>query len=60
MWFWRWMEKISWTDHVRDEEVLLAVKEKKNILYEISKRNTYWIGHILRKAAFCDRLLKER
>ena len=23
MWCWRWMEKISWTDHVRNEEVLL-------------------------------------
>jgi hypothetical protein len=25
MWFWRRMEKISWTDHVRNEEVLLRV-----------------------------------
>jgi hypothetical protein len=24
---WRRMEKISWTDHVRNEEVLLGVKE---------------------------------
>jgi hypothetical protein len=23
MWYWRKMEKISWTDHVRNEEVLL-------------------------------------
>jgi hypothetical protein len=23
MWCWRRMEKISWTDHVRNEEVLL-------------------------------------
>jgi hypothetical protein len=23
MWCWRWMEKISWIDHVRNEEVLL-------------------------------------
>jgi hypothetical protein len=30
------MEKISWTDHVRNEEVLLIVKEKRNILHEIS------------------------
>jgi len=32
------MEKISWTDHVRNQEVLLTVKEQKNILHEISKR----------------------
>jgi len=45
---WRRMEKISWTDHVRNEEVLLRVKEQKNILHEISKRKANWIGHILR------------
>ena len=27
MWFWRRMEKIGWTDHVRNEEVLLRIKE---------------------------------
>ena len=26
MWCWRRMEKISWTDHVRNEEVLLRAK----------------------------------
>jgi hypothetical protein len=43
------MEKISWTDHVRDEKVLLRVKEHRNILHEMSKRKTNWIGHILGK-----------
>jgi hypothetical protein len=43
------MEKISWTDHVRNEEVLLRVKEQRNILHEISKRKANWIGHILRR-----------
>ena len=42
-------KKISWTDHVRNEEVLLRVKEQKNILHEISKRKANWIGHILRR-----------
>jgi len=32
------MEKISWTDHVRNEEVLLRVSEHRNILHEIIKR----------------------
>src|SRR5215510_12993511 len=41
------MEKINWTDRVRNEEVLLRVKEKRNILHEISKRKANWIGHIL-------------
>jgi hypothetical protein len=47
MWSWRRMEKISWTDHVRNEEVLLRVNEQRNILHEISKRKANWIGHIL-------------
>jgi hypothetical protein len=29
MWRWRRMEKISWTDHVRNGEVLLRVKEQR-------------------------------
>jgi hypothetical protein len=49
------MEKISWTDHVRYEEVLLRVSEQRNILHEIRKRKTNWIGHILRSNC----LLKE-
>jgi len=42
------MEKISWTDHVRNEEVLLPVNEQRNILHEIRKRKVNWIGHVLR------------
>ena len=43
------MEKISWTDHVRNEEVLLRVNERRNILHEIRKQKANWIGHILRR-----------
>jgi hypothetical protein len=61
------MEKISWIDHVRNEEVLLRVKKQRNILYEICKRKANWFGHILRRncllqleTAFYNKLLKER
>ena len=47
IWCWRRMGKISYTDHVRNEEVLLRIKEQKNILHEISKRKANWIGQIL-------------
>jgi hypothetical protein len=47
MWCWRRMEKISWTDYDRNEEVLLRVKEQRNILHEISKQKTNTIGQIL-------------
>jgi hypothetical protein len=43
------MEKISWTDDVRNKEVLLRVKEQRNILHEIRKLKANWIGHILRR-----------
>ena len=49
MWRWRRMEKIRWTDHVRNEKVLLRVKEQRYILHEICKRNANWIGHILHR-----------
>jgi ribosomal 50S subunit-associated protein YjgA (DUF615 family) len=40
---------MSWTDLVRNEEVLLTVKEQSNILHEIRKRNVNWIGRIMRR-----------
>jgi hypothetical protein len=46
---WRRMEKISWTDCVRNEEVLHRVKEERNILHTIKRRKANWIGHILRR-----------
>jgi hypothetical protein len=55
MWCWRRMEKISWTDHVRNEEVLLRVKEQRNIVHEISNRKANCIGHILRRNCLLQR-----
>ena len=51
------MEKISWTDRVRNEEVLLRVKEQRNILHEISKRKANWIGHILRRNCLLQQVI---
>jgi hypothetical protein len=58
MWCWRRMEKISWTDHVRIEEVLLRVKEQRNIIHEIRKRKANWIGHILRRNCLLQRVIE--
>jgi len=58
IWCWRRMEKISWTDHVRNEEVLLRVKEQRNILHEISKRKANWIGHILRRNCLLQHVIE--
>jgi hypothetical protein len=50
--------KIVWTDHVRNEEVLLRVKEQRNILHEIRKRKANCIGHILRKNCLLQRVIE--
>jgi len=52
------MEKISWTDHVRSVEVLLRVKEQRNILHEIRKRKANWIGHILRTNCLLQQVIE--
>ena len=38
---------ISWTDRVRNEEVLRGVREERNILHTEKRRNCNWIGHTL-------------
>ena len=58
MWSWRRMDKISWTDHVRKEEVLLRVNEQRNILHEIRKRKANWIGHILRRNCLLQKVIE--
>ena len=58
MWCWRRMEKVSWTDHVRNEEVLHRVNEQRNILHEIRKRKANWIGHILRRNCFLQQVIE--
>jgi hypothetical protein len=51
------MEKISWTEHVRNE-VFLRVKEQRNILHEISKRKANWIGYILCRNCLLQRVIE--
>jgi len=41
---------------VRNEDVLLRVKEQRNILHEIRKRKANWIGHILRRICLLQRV----
>ena len=50
--------KFSWTDRVRNGEVLLRVKGQRNILHEIRKRKANWIGHILRRNCFLQRVIE--
>jgi hypothetical protein len=47
MWRWRRIQKITWIDCVRNEEMLCRVKVKRNILQTVKKRrNANWVGDI--------------
>jgi len=52
------MEKINWTDRVRNEEVLLRVNEQRDIIHEIIKRKANWIGHILRRNCLLKQVIE--
>jgi biotin synthase-related radical SAM superfamily protein len=58
MWCWRRMEKIIWTDHVKNEEVLFRVNWPRNILHETRKRKANWIGHILRRICILKQVIE--
>jgi hypothetical protein len=45
-------------NHVKNEEVLLRVKEQSNILHEISKWKANWIGHILRRNCLLQQVVE--
>ena len=42
------MEKISWTAHVSNEEVLSLVNEQRCLVHVVKQRQANWIGHVLR------------
>jgi hypothetical protein len=50
------MEKICWTDRVRNE-VLHRVKEERNVLRTI-KRRANWLGHILHRNCLLKHIIE--
>ena len=48
MWIWRRMERISWTEHRTNEEILQMVEEKRSLIETIRSRQKKWMGHVLR------------
>jgi hypothetical protein len=40
------MEKVSWTDRVRNEEVLHRVKEERNVLHTVKEGRLPGLRHI--------------
>ena len=54
------MEKISWTDHVRNEDVLLTVKEQRRCYMKyVNGRRTGLVTFCVETAIY-NGLLKER
>ena len=51
MWFLRRMMRVSWTDHVTNEDVLERTRSSRTLLQTIAKRQICFLGHILRKNA---------
>ena len=43
---------------MRNEAVLLRVKEQRNILHEVRKGKANWIGHILRRNCLLQRVIE--
>jgi hypothetical protein len=58
MWCWRSIEKISWTDHVKNEEVLHRIKEERKIVHTIKRRNADWIGHIFHRNCLLEHVIE--
>jgi hypothetical protein len=52
------MERINWTDRVRNQEVLQSGKEKKNNLQTIKKQEGQCGGHILRRNCLLKRVIE--
>src|SRR6218665_1392425 len=42
------MERISWTEHISNEEVLTLVGEERSLISTIRARQRNWMGHLLR------------
>jgi len=60
MWISRKMEKISWTAHVSNEEVLCLVQEQRSLLQVIKQRQANWIGHVLRHDCLLKTVLERK
>jgi hypothetical protein len=54
------MNKIGWTEHVKNEDVLHGVKEVRNILHTIKEGKSNCIGHISRSNCLIKRIIEGR
>jgi len=43
------MDKIIWTDRMRNEKGLHRVSKDRNIIHRLKRRKSKWIGHSFRR-----------
>lgn len=48
MWVYRRLLKIPWTDHITNEEVLRRTRKDRDLIVNIKKRKTAYLGHVIR------------
>ena len=56
MWLYRRMLRVSYKDHITNEEILRRVGEKRGLLNMVKKRKMEYFGHLVRSEGF-QRLL---
>ena len=49
MWFYRRMMRISWKDHISNEEVLRIANTERSLIKNIRQRQLSFLGHNMRK-----------
>jgi len=52
------MDKSIWIDRVSNKEVLHRVKEDRNLLHKIKRKEVNWIGHILRRYCLVKQVIE--
>ena len=52
------LERFSWTNDVRNREVLHRVKEEGNYIHTIKSRKAKWIGHILNRNCLLKQVIE--
>src|SRR3989442_1980098 len=58
VWLWRGLEKISWRDKIRNDEVFARVMEERCLIGTIRQRQKNWIGHVLRGEGLLKHVLE--
>ena len=60
MWVWRRMERIKWTDIIKNAIVLERMGEGRIMLELIRKRKRNWLGHWLRRNCLLKKISDDR